>query len=77
MVRTSVDEVHEARTAVKLSKENSGISLRFRGLDPLKARPYATILATTFAQHSTSVAAHPHSEIASLPTDSIVYIRLD
>lgn len=48
VVRASVDEIHKTSTAIKLSKEDGGISLRLRGFDPLKARSYATIVAASF-----------------------------
>ena len=56
----SVDEVHEAGTAVKFGEEHGGIGLGFRALDPLQARPYAAILAATFSEHPASITAHPH-----------------
>lgn len=60
MFRASVDEVHKSSTAIKLSKEDSGVGLRLRALDPLQARSNTAILAAALAQNSTSITTHPH-----------------
>lgn len=59
-MRASVDEIHEASTAIKLSEENSGVGLRLRGFDPLKTRPDATTFTAPFSKNSTTIATHTH-----------------
>lgn len=63
MFRTGTDEVEEASTAIELGEEKSGVGLRVRGFDPLKARSYGAAIAATFAQYPASIAAHPHSSL--------------
>jgi len=60
MFWAGIDEVHEASTTVELGKEDSGIGLGFRVLDPLKARPDAAVVTAALAEDSTTIAAHPH-----------------
>lgn len=60
MLWSSVNKIHETSTAVKLSKENSGVGLRLRGFDPLKTRPDATTFAAAFSKNSTTIATHTH-----------------
>jgi hypothetical protein len=57
---SGIDEIHEAGTAVELGEEDSGMSLSFGALDPLQARSNAAALATSFSQHSATIATHPH-----------------
>lgn len=58
--RASFDEVDEASAAIELGQEESGIGLRIRGFDPLKARSNGAVIAATFAQDPAAIAAHPH-----------------
>jgi hypothetical protein len=55
-----VDEIQEAGAAVELGKEDGGVSLGLRALDPLQARSDAAGLAASFPEHSASIATHPH-----------------
>lgn len=60
MVRAGVDEVDKAGAAVKLGKESSGIGLRLRAFDPLKAWSNATIISAPLAEHSAPITTHSH-----------------
>ena len=60
MVGTGVDEVKKSGAAVELGKKDGGIGLRFRGLNPVKAWPYAAVLTASFSENSASIATHPH-----------------
>ena len=60
VIRASIDEVEEAGAAVKLGKEDGGVSLGFGGLDPMKARLDAAFFTTAFPENPASIAAHPH-----------------
>lgn len=60
MFWAGIDEVHEASTTVELGKEDSGIGLGLRVLDPLKARSDAAVVTAALSEDSTTIAAHPH-----------------
>lgn len=60
MLRTGIEEIEKSSTAIKLSKENGGVCLRFRGFDPLKTCFKIAFFIATFAKNSTAITAHPH-----------------
>lgn len=62
MIRASIDEVEEAGAAVELGKEDGGVGLGFRGLDPVKTRLDAAFFTAAFPENPASIAAHPHDE---------------
>lgn len=49
MLRTGLDEIDEASTAIELGQEESGIGLRVRRFYPLEARSDGTVIAATFS----------------------------
>jgi hypothetical protein len=53
-------EVEQAGSAIEFGKEEGGVALRFRGLDPLKARPDDAVITTTFAKYTTPIATRFH-----------------
>ena len=71
MLRTSVDKIHKSSTAIKLSKKNSSVSLRFRTLDPLQTRSNTTIFTATFAKNSATITTHPHFQQPQIQKKSI------
>ncbi|CAL5355352.1 unnamed protein product [Camellia sinensis] len=54
------DEGHEAGATEELGDEDSGVALRFRGVDPLKAWSEDTVFAATLSKNSTSIATHDY-----------------
>lgn len=60
MLRSGGDEVEEAGAAVELGEENGGVGLRIRRRYPFKAWPNYTLIAATFSENSTPIAAHSH-----------------
>lgn len=58
--RTGIDEINKSGAAVEFGKEESGVGLRFRAFDPLKARSEIAITPATFAKDSATVATHFH-----------------
>ncbi|RDY02307.1 hypothetical protein CR513_14247, partial [Mucuna pruriens] len=56
----SIDEVDQASTTIEFGKEESGVGLSLRTVDPLKTWPYDTVLTTTFAENATSITTHFH-----------------
>ncbi|GAU27566.1 hypothetical protein TSUD_29980 [Trifolium subterraneum] len=53
-------EVEQAGSTIEFGKEEGGIALRFRGLDPLKTRLDDAIFTATFAKYTTSIATQSH-----------------
>ena len=54
----ATDELHESGPSEEFGDEECGVALGFGRLNPLKARPQHASFATTFAQHSASIATH-------------------
>jgi hypothetical protein len=52
------DERHKASAAEELGDEEGSVALRFRGFDPLQARPEDAVLAASLSKYSASVATH-------------------
>lgn len=56
----SVDEVEQASAAIEFGKEEGGVGLGLRWVDPLKAGPDGAVVATTFAENAATIAAESH-----------------
>lgn len=61
MFRPSTEEVHEACTAIEFGEEESGISLGFWVLYPIKTWPDAASVTAALSENSTSIATHLHN----------------
>lgn len=61
MLRTGIDEVEKTGTAIEFGEEESGVGLRIRGFDPLKARSDRAAITATLAKNPAAIAAHPHT----------------
>lgn len=60
MLRSSTDEVEQASASIEFGKEEGGIGLGLRGVDPLKTWPYDAVVTATFAEYAAPIAAQFH-----------------
>jgi hypothetical protein len=55
-------EVEQANSTIELGKEEGGIALGFRGIDPLKAWFDDAVIIASSAKYATSIATQFHGD---------------